>query len=552
MGQTLSSPATDKHTETGGDERYSYAVSEMQGWRISMEDAHTTVLRLDEEAEESNTFFAVYDGHGGGSTARFAGVNVHKRLVQEESYKENKYDQALKRAFLGTDEDMLADPSYTRDPSGCTAVAALITKDKKIYVANAGDSRIVLGVKGQAKPLSYDHKPQNDTERSRIMAAGGYIEFGRVNGNLALARALGDFEYKKNYSITPEKQIITADPDVIAHDITDDDEFLVLACDGIWDCLSSQQVIDVVRLQIYEGKDLPEICENICELCLAPDTTSGAGIGCDNMTVMIVAFLNGMTKPQWYDMIRDRVDKNVGYRTPREMPQIYTTTRLLTFRARRDAQAERDKDGGPANALNGSMLGGPSAFSGLQRVLGSTGGISFHPGSSILSDAGTLMFEQDDSDEDDSGDDMDEDTASEGGRTLFGQPIGSGRDESPEGSKSLKEQLDELEKGEEEKDSDGDVRIDDADDEEALKEPFDSVIDLSDAEKDRAEKSAASPSSSTSTQPSREGEAPPPPHSVANGDANPAQLKSQPGGDEASDAVKADGLMDKSEDPMVV
>lgn len=96
-----------------------------------MEDAHTTVLRLDEGAEESNTFFAVYDGHGGtstlspherrqqyrptlfshllgGSTARFAGVNVHKRLVQEEAYKENKYDQALKKAFLGTDEDMLA------------------------------------------------------------------------------------------------------------------------------------------------------------------------------------------------------------------------------------------------------------------------------------------------------------------------------------------------------------------------------------------------------------------------------------------------------------
>lgn len=87
-----------------------------------------------------------------------------------------------------------------------------------------------------------------------------------------------------------------------------------------------------------------------------------------------------------------------------------------------------------------------------------------------------------------------------------------------------------MEKGEEEKDSDGDVRIDDAEDEEALKEPFDSVIDLSDAEKDRAEKSAASPSSSTSTQRSLEGEAAPPPHPVANGDANPAQLKSQPGG----------------------
>ena len=69
-------------------------------------------------------------------------------------------------------------------------------------------------------------------ERNRIVAAGGYIEFGRVNGNLALARALGDFEYKKNYAIAPEAQIITANPDIIEHEITEDDEFFVIACDG--------------------------------------------------------------------------------------------------------------------------------------------------------------------------------------------------------------------------------------------------------------------------------------------------------------------------------
>ncbi|KAI0320171.1 phosphatase 2C-like domain-containing protein, partial [Amylostereum chailletii] len=142
-------------------------------------------------------------------------------------------------------------------------------------------------------------------------------------GNLALARALGDFEYKKNYNIPPEAQIITANPDIIEHQITDDDEFLVLACDGIWDCLSSQQVVNVIRLQISEGKELPEICENICELCLAPDTTSGAGIGCDNMTVLIVALLNGKTKEQWYDMIKDRVKNKYGYTTPDILPQIY-------------------------------------------------------------------------------------------------------------------------------------------------------------------------------------------------------------------------------------
>lgn len=69
-------------------------------------------------------------------------------------------------------------------------------------------------------------------ERNRITAAGGYIEFGRVNGNLALSRALGDFEFKKNYNVSPERQVITADPDLTVHNITDEDEFFVIACDG--------------------------------------------------------------------------------------------------------------------------------------------------------------------------------------------------------------------------------------------------------------------------------------------------------------------------------
>lgn len=55
---------------------------------------------------------------------------------------------------------------------------------------------------------------------------------GELLGNLALSRALGDFEFKKNYALGPQKQIITADPDVTIHDISDEDEFLVLACDG--------------------------------------------------------------------------------------------------------------------------------------------------------------------------------------------------------------------------------------------------------------------------------------------------------------------------------
>lgn len=107
----------------------------------------------------------------------------------------------------------------------------------------------MLGVKGRAKPLSFDHKPQNEGtslatsmtlliadnrvgEKARITAAGGFVDFGRVNGNLALSRAIGDFEFKKSAELAPEQQIVTAFPDVTVHDISDDDEFLVVACDG--------------------------------------------------------------------------------------------------------------------------------------------------------------------------------------------------------------------------------------------------------------------------------------------------------------------------------
>ncbi|KZV70179.1 PP2C-domain-containing protein [Peniophora sp. CONT] len=504
----------------------------MQGWRITMEDAHTTTLKLKDgegEEDDGNSFFAVYDGHGGGAVARFAGQNVHKRLIKEEAYRSQDWKEAMRRAFLGTDEDMLADPAYTREPSGCTAVATLITKDGRIFCANAGDSRSVMSVKGEVKALSHDHKPQNQTERTRVVNAGGYIEFGRVNGNLALARALGDFEYKKNYSIAPEAQIITANPDVIEHKITEEDEFVVIACDGIWDCLSSQQVVNIVRLQVAEGKPLSEICENLCELCLAPDTTSGAGIGCDNMTAMIVALLNGKTKEEWYAMIKDRVQNHYGYNTPDALPQIYATNRLISFRARREAM-DRNRD---------TMAGHP--LGGLARVLGGSG-ISFHPGTGVVSDGGTLVYEENDSEDDDEHMDTE-------GDEYYGAhaDAGSGLDGAapPDLTKSLKEQLEELER------DDAELRFEDAaDEEDAFKEPFDSVIDLSDAEKTRAEVAADRESASAGGD-AKQGEAPPPP--LTNGDASmdvPKQLTSTPGGDAPSDSVKAEGLLDKSEDPL--
>lgn len=85
-------------------------------------------------------------------------------------------------------------------------------------------------------------------EKARITAAGGFVDFGRVNGNLALSRAIGDFEFKKSAELAPEQQIVTAFPDVVAHDISDDDEFLVIACDGTLTCSSPHKSVWVDTL----------------------------------------------------------------------------------------------------------------------------------------------------------------------------------------------------------------------------------------------------------------------------------------------------------------
>ncbi|KAI9856613.1 MAG: Protein phosphatase 2C 2, partial [Vezdaea acicularis] len=240
MGQTLSEPATEKTSGKGEDERLYYGFSCMQGWRISMEDAHAAVLDLQNvddlskiksaPPEKRLSFFGVYDGHGGDKVALFAGENIHKIIAKQDAFDKGNIEQALKDGFLAADRAILNDPKYEDEVSGCTASVAIVSKTH-IYVGNAGDSRTVLGVKGRAKPLSFDHKPSNDGEKARICAAGGFVEFGRVNGNLALSRAIGDFEFKKSADLTPEAQIVTAYPDVTTHEISDDDEFIVVACD---------------------------------------------------------------------------------------------------------------------------------------------------------------------------------------------------------------------------------------------------------------------------------------------------------------------------------
>ncbi|KAI8072783.1 phosphatase 2C-domain-containing protein [Gongronella butleri] len=297
MGQTLSEPVTEKHTTSGSSKRLLWGSSGMQGWRITMEDAHTTIT---DYKGTLNSFFAVFDGHGGSEVAKYSGEHLYKRILDSDAFKQGKLRTALKEGFLGIDQDLRADPQYENVNSGCTAVAALITKENDLYVANAGDSRAVLSVDGRGIALSQDHKPTNEKETKRIEAAGGHVEFNRVNGNLALSRALGDFEFKSRPDLPAEEQVVTADPDITCHRITKKDEFLIVACDGIWDCMTNQEAVSFVRAELAKRTQLGEICEKMMDHCLASETEV-SGFGCDNMTVIIVALLQDNTQDQWYD-----------------------------------------------------------------------------------------------------------------------------------------------------------------------------------------------------------------------------------------------------------
>ena len=111
----------------------------------------------------------------------------------------------------------------------------------------------------------------------------------RINGNLNLSRAIGDLKYKQNRNIARSGQIITAEPDIVVHELGSQDEFMVLARDGVWDVMSNEEVLAFTRERI--GKmHLSRIAEELMDNCMAEDPKKTSGIGGDNMTALVVQF----------------------------------------------------------------------------------------------------------------------------------------------------------------------------------------------------------------------------------------------------------------------
>ncbi|KAG9487491.1 hypothetical protein GDO78_007380 [Eleutherodactylus coqui] len=246
--------------------------------RRKMEDRHVSLLEfnqlfgLTDGVERS--YFAVFDGHGGLDAANYAATHVHVMLARHEALISDPA-RALKEAFQRTDAIFLKKARRERLRSGTTGVCALLEGDR-LHVAWLGDSQALLVQQGNPVTLMEPHKPEREDERERIESLGGCVTFmgcWRVNGTLAVSRAIGDID---------QKPYVSGEGDVSSVSLTDSEDFLVLACDGFYDAVSTSEVPSLVLGYLQEnGGDGQHVAESLV-------AAAKEGGSSDNITVLVI------------------------------------------------------------------------------------------------------------------------------------------------------------------------------------------------------------------------------------------------------------------------
>ena len=259
-------------------------------------------------------FFGVYDGHGGKGCSFYLKDNLYKNVNEFSS-------EGIKLGIEKTEENFkneeaLNEKGEIKDSSGSCGIIAMI-KDKKLIIANVGDSRLVLFKNGLVSFTTEDHKPGSDTEKKRIESAGGKIyqtpslfplyQNGKeieipwrvLPGRLSVSRTFGDIE-AKDERFGGMKGVVVALPDITEIELNDEFNFIVIGCDGIFDVLSNEELLECIKIVLKEKKmtefikdeDIHELCGDfaamIIKSALAKDSF-------DNVSCIVVALnLNGL------------------------------------------------------------------------------------------------------------------------------------------------------------------------------------------------------------------------------------------------------------------
>jgi serine/threonine protein phosphatase PrpC len=220
----------------------------------------------------------IFDGHGGSQAAEYVKRYLLPAVANQKAFESGDFVVALRRAFAVVDDVLVKWLWERRIPCGSTAAVVLLVENV-VYVAHCGDTRALLCRDKTAFALTSDHTPARESERVRIESRGGHVTRNanggpmRVNGMLAVSRAFGDVLLKPN-------GVVTAEPDLCVEPLSPADEWLVMATDGLFDALSNQSVIDVVR-RSASPRDAATALVRLA--CAGPDCG-------DNVSVLVVRF----------------------------------------------------------------------------------------------------------------------------------------------------------------------------------------------------------------------------------------------------------------------
>ncbi|KAG5244332.1 protein phosphatase [Salix suchowensis] len=291
------------------------------GFRSSMEDVYICAdnfmsdYGLKNAIDGPNAFYGVFDGHGGKHAADFARYHLPRFIAEDEDFPV-EVERVIASAFLQTDSAFAKACSLdVALASGTTAPAALVV-GRLLVVANAGDCRAVLCRRGNAIDMSNDHKPSCSKERKRIEASGGYVYDGYLNGLLNVARALGDQHMEGLKVSDSDGGPLSAEPELMTRQLTKEDEFIIIGCDGIWDVFRSQNAVDFARRRLQEHND-PVMCsKDLVDEALK--RKSG-----DNLAVIVVCFQ--FEPPRNLIAPRPRVHRSISADGLRELQSFLMT-----------------------------------------------------------------------------------------------------------------------------------------------------------------------------------------------------------------------------------
>ena len=302
MGLFDSPKSIERYSESNCGAGLRYGLSYVQGYRNEMQDDYNAITEIP-RITKNISWFAVFDGHGGANVSKYCSKQLLDSLKADKEFidalesehriggKEllKTVKKGIHKGFLDTDEKVREIQGSKE--SGSTAVCALIT-ETHLILSNCGDSRGMICTRltdsdGSVicKPVltTVDHKPETPSELERIKKADGYVFNNRIRGVLGVSRSFGDFKYKNEKKLGPMEQMVSPEPDFyIKLRENNIDEFVILACDGVWDVMSLEEVCDYVYSQIrITSNDLKCIADEIVDTCLAKGSR-------DNITIIII------------------------------------------------------------------------------------------------------------------------------------------------------------------------------------------------------------------------------------------------------------------------